>query len=514
MDPQQFRAAANSAIDQVIDYYENIRDHKVVPDLSPGFLGPLIPKSIPEIGEPWEHIQRDIAEKIIPGITHWQSPNFLAFFPANSSYPGILGELYSAAFTSANFNWLCSPAATELETIVLDWLCKLLNLPECFLSTSSTGGGGVIQGSASEAVVTVIVAARDRYLRYLTAGEKDEIKRESIVDTKRSSLVALVSDQAHSCTQKGCMIAGVKYRSMKVSRCENGNYTLSGATLRKRLEELKAEGLLPFYVTVTLGTTSTCAVDEFREIAEVVKDYPELWIHVDAAYAGASLVCPEYQHLIEGIQEFDSFNMNMHKWLLTNFDCSCLFVKERRHLLNALSITPSYLRNEFSERGLVTDYRDWQIPLGRRFRALKIWFVMRTYGAQGLRAHIRKTVQVGVRFSELIRSKPALFELFTPPAFALTVFTVNPLDDISDNLSRRNEITKEVYEAVNADGEIFITSTVVDGNYAIRVVSGSPRIEESDLIRAFEIIVNKTEGVRSRGVHTPPDVELQQLKGV
>ncbi|TGZ82137.1 PLP-dependent transferase [Ascodesmis nigricans] len=516
MDSEQFREAAQSAIDKVVKYYENIAEHRVVSKVEPGYLKPLLPDGPPLTGEPWAEIEKDIKDKILPGVTHWQHPNFLAFFPANSSYPGILGEIYSAAFTSANFNWLCSPAATELETIVLDWLCKLLNLPECYLSTSSTGGGGVIQGSASEAVVTVVVAARDRYLRHLTSGITDPAEKERVEDAHRSKLVALVSDQAHSCTQKGCMVAGVKYRTVKVPRHASTNtYTLTGDILRNRIEELKAEGLEPFYVTVTLGTTSLCAVDDFASIAQLRKDYPKLWIHVDAAYAGAALVCPEYQSLTPPFEHFDSFDMNMHKWLLTNFDCSCLFVKERKHLINALSLTPEYLRNSFSEKGLVTDYRDWQIPLGRRFRALKLWFVMRTFGVEGLQAHIRHTVSTGLVFSKLVQERPDRFQIFTPPAFALTVFSVNPIvPDEEGSVERRNEITKEVYEAVNADGEIFITSSIIDGNYVMRVVSGNAKIEEKHLQRAFEIILQKTEDIRAKGAHTPPVVEEKELKGV
>jgi aromatic-L-amino-acid decarboxylase len=397
---------------------------------------------------------------------------------------------------------------------VLDWLCKLINLPSCYLSTSSTGGGGVIQGSASEAIVTIIVTARERYLSHLAAGIADERERERVIDGARGKLVALCSDQAHSSTHKGCLIAGTKYRPIKVTRnTGTGNYNITGANLRSALEAAKAEGLEPFYTTVTLGTTSTCAVDEFRTVAEVAKDYPHLWVHVDAAYAGGALVCPEYQSILQGLEELDSFNMNMHKWLLTNFDCSCLFVKERKHLINALSITPSYLRNEFSEKGLVTDYRDWQIPLGRRFRALKMWFVMRTYGVSGLRKHIRNCISAGQVFHELIASRPDLFKVFTPFAFGLTVFTV--VNNGADEIGAENEITKEVYEGVNAEGEIYITSTIVDGVYAIRVVSGNPRIEEKHLRRAFEIVVRKTEEVRRKGVHTPSDVHLEdEVKGI
>jgi aromatic-L-amino-acid decarboxylase len=414
----------------------------------------------------------------------------------------MLGDLYSAAFNSANFNWLCSPAATELETIVLDWLCKLVNLPECYLSTSPTGGGGVIHGSASEAIITCMVAARERYLRRFTIGIDDEDERERIMDEKRSKLIVLYSDQTHSSTQKGCLIAGVKHRAMKVPRsAKTGNYDLTGDTLRMNLEALIAEGFEPFYTTVNLGTTSTCAVDEFWSIAEVLKDYPLLWVHVDAAYAGSALVLPEFQHLLDGVQSFDSFTINMHKWMMTNFDCSCLFVKERRHLFNALSVTPAYLRNDLSEKGLVTDYRDWQIPLGRRFRALKIWFVMRTYGAKGLQAHIKLSLTCGVVFHNLIKSRPDLFTLFTPPAFALTIFTVNPLRSPKPTENAKllqNAITKQVYEEINADGKIYLTSTFVDGTYAIRLVSGNPKIEPKYMIAAFEVFVNKVEEFKAR----------------
>lgn len=378
----------------------------------------------------------------------------------------------------------------------------------------------MIQGSASEAVVTVVVAARDRYLRHLTAGITNEAERETAEDAVKHKLVALVSDQAHSCTQKGCMVAGVKYRTVKVPRNEKTEtYTLTGDILRSRIEELRSQGLEPFYVTVTCGTTSLCSVDDFKSIAALRKDYPNIWIHVDAAYAGAAMVCPEYQHFLVGVEEFDSFDMNMHKWLLTNFDCSCLFVKERKHLVNALSITPTYLRNEFSDKGMVTDYRDWQIPLGRRFRALKVWFVMRTYGVAGLQNHIRRTIDCGEHFAELVRSRPDLFEMFCPPAFALTVFTVNPIiPDHYRGVTRRNAITKEVYEAVNADGEVFITSSVVDGNYVIRVVSGNSKVEKKHYERAFEIICEKVEEAkaRERGSRTPDSVDGREAvqKGV
>lgn len=406
----------------------------------------------------------------------------------------MLGELYSAAFTAPAFNWICSPAVTELETIVLDWLAKLLNLPDCYLSTSH--GGGVIQGSASEAIVTVMVAARDKYLRETTA-HLSGLELEDAIAHKRSKIVALGSEAAHSSTQKAAQIAGVRYRSIPVSK--NDDFALTGAGLEEVLKECKAQSLEPFFLTTTIGTTATCAVDDFASITSVLSQYAppnvpgEIWVHVDAAYAGAALVCPEYQHLTASFEHFHSFDMNMHKWLLTNFDASCLFVRKRKDLVDALSIMPSYLRNEFSESGLVTDYRDWQIPLGRRFRSLKIWFVLRTYGVKGLQAHIRKHVKLGEVFASLIESRKDLFKLFTKPSFALTVFQVVPK---VAGKEEQDKITKEVYEMVNKRGEIYITSSVVGGTYVIRVVSANPMAEEKFVRRAFEILVETTEELR------------------
>jgi aromatic-L-amino-acid/L-tryptophan decarboxylase len=418
----------------------------------------------------------------------------MAFFPASSSFPGMLGELYSAAFTAPSFNWICSPAVTELETIVLDWLAKLLNLPDCYLSTSH--GGGVIQGSASEAIVCCMVAARDKYLRETTS-HLSGIELEDAIAYKRSRMVALGSDAAHSSTQKAAQIAGVRYRSIPVTK--ETDFALTGVALAEALEQFKAEGLEPFYLTTTLGTTSTCAVDDFESIASILSKYAppdvpgEIWVHVDGAYAGAALICPEYHHLTTAFKHFHSFDMNMHKWLLTNFDASCLYVKKRKDLIDALSIMPSYLRNEFSESGLVTDYRDWQIPLGRRFRSLKIWFVLRTYGVKGLQAHIRKTVKLGETFAGLIETRKDLFEIVTGPSFALTVFTIVPK---VAGKGEQDRITKDVYETVNKRGEVYITSSVVGGVYVIRVVSANPLAEEKYLRKAFRILVETTEELR------------------
>lgn len=444
----------------------------------------------------------------------------MAFFPSNVTYPSMLGELYSAAFSAPAFNWLCSPAVTELETVVLDWLARILHLPDCFLSEGE--GGGVIQGSASEAIATVMVAARERYLTAACEkleGKEKEDKRNQIM----GRLVALGSEQSHSSTAKAAIVAGVRYRSIPCSL--EDDLALTGDQFQATLEQCASEGLEPFYLTTTLGTTATCAIDRFNKIKAVKQNnqsFQNIWIHVDAAYAGAALVCEEYAHLAKDFAAFDSFDMNMHKWLLTNFDASCLFVRTRKDLTSALSITPSYLRNPFSDNGLVTDYRDWQIPLGRRFRALKIWFVLRTYGINGLKAHIRKHIMLGEKFAGWVRQREDLFRILTPPAFALTVFTLalpthegsqlpngdtetrvneclgtsNILPRTStDQMERANALTKSVYESINAAGEIFLTSSVVNGVYAIRVVSANEKTDEEHLRKAFDILVKTTDEV-------------------
>lgn len=531
MTSEQFQQATASSAEAISTYYNTIASRPVLPSITPGYLQKLLPTAPPTEGEPWSAIERDIERAIMPGVTHWQHPKFMAFFPAATTYPSMLGELWSAALSAPAFNWICSPVVTELETIVLDWMALMLRLPESFLSRGE--GGGVIQLSASDAIATVMIAARERWIRRQL--EREGVKGEEEVEDRscelRGKLVALGSDQSHSSTKKGAIVAGTRFRTIITHHADA--YALSGHELRKKIESLKAQGLEPYYLTVTLGTTSTCAVDDLQSIAEVAKDYPDIWIHCDAAYAGNALILPEYQHLSEQLAFVDSFNPNMHKWLRVNFDAALLYVQKRRDLTDTLSITPAYLRNQFTESGLVTDYRDWQIPLGRRFRALKIWFVIRTFGVDGLRAALRHGIALGDQFAGLVRSRSDIFSILTPPAFGLTVFTVNPQKgirptvedsdagadprpfedtekpikpDVSDEeLKRGNEVTKKVFEIIDGQKEFFLTSTVVNGVYAIRLVSANPSAEEKYVREIFDILVSTAEDVlrkREAGVHT------------
>ncbi|CAJ2501965.1 Uu.00g048180.m01.CDS01 [Anthostomella pinea] len=497
MDSQQFREAAISSLDQIIIYYETIEDRRVTPTVEPGYLRKLLPEEAPQEGEPWADIQKDIEAKIMPGITHWQSPNFLAWFPSSSSYPGMLGEMWSTAFTGAAFNWICSPAVTELETIVLDWIARAFNLPPCFLSTGPTNGGGVIHGTTSEAIATVMVAARDKYLREATAQITDEDEREDAIALRRGRLVALGSTATHSATKKAAQIAGVRHRAVSV-RAEDG-YAMTGKGLRETIEALRGRGLEPFYLTATMGTTDVCAVDDMAGIAEVLAELAppgqkgEIWVHVDAAYAGSSLVCPEYNTVLTThFDRFHSFNTNLHKWLLVNFDCSVLFVRSRRDLTDALSVTLPILQNAATDSGLVTDYRDWQIPFGRRFRSLKVWFVIRSYGIAGLRSHIRDRVALAEGFAAMVRERSDLFEIVAGPVFALTAFKMRGRGE-GASLDEQNELTKKMYERVLADGRIFLSSTVVGGTFAIRHNPTAVLVREHHVKPHFDILVEAAE---------------------
>ncbi|KPM43615.1 Aromatic-L-amino-acid decarboxylase [Neonectria ditissima] len=489
MDSQEFREAAKAAIDEITEYYDNVGSQRVVSEVKPGYLRPLLPASAPLDPEPWSAIHADVQSKILPGITHWASPRFMAFFPCSGSYPAALAEMYSNTFNGAHFNWICSPAVTELETVVMDWLAQALALPECYLSGGSTHGGGVIHGSASEAILTVMCAARDKYLAAVTAHLADDgEEKEEELWRHRSKLVALGSAGSHSSTKKAAQILGVRFVAIPVS--EDAGFALTGAAVAEAVASLRARGLEPFYLTATLGTTDVCAVDDFAGIAEALipsaGTAQDIWVHVDAAYAGSALLLEENQPLAVPLAHFHSFNFNPHKWMLTTFDCSAVWVRRRAWLIEALSIKPPYLRNQFSDNELVTDYRDWQIPLGRRFRSLKLWFVLRSYGVRGLQAHIRRGVALGESLEAKLASRPDLFSVFTAARFGLVTLRVVGPDE--DQINAR---TERVYEAINAAGEFYLTSTIVNGKFAIRVCTGVERVAEEHVQRLFDILVER-----------------------
>ncbi|PNY26533.1 Aromatic-L-amino-acid decarboxylase [Tolypocladium capitatum] len=496
MDANEFRAAAKAAVDQIADYHESIPSRRVVSDVQPGYLRLLLPAAPPLDPEPFADIQADVHSKIMPGITHWASPGFMAFFPSSSSYPAAIAEMWSSAFNGAHFNWICSPAVTELETITLDWLAQALGLPACFLSGGETHGGGVIHGSASEAILTVMVAARDKFLAAKTAHMPEGEAKEDETWRLRSRLVALGSAGAHSSTKKAAQVLGLRFATVPVA--EEHGFAMQGAALAETLDDLAARGLEPFYLTATLGSTDVCAVDDFPGIVDALSRRAgtpdDVWVHVDAAYAGSALLLDENKPLAEPTARFHSFNFNPHKWMLTTFDCSAVWVRSRADLIAALSIKPPYLRNQFSDSELVTDYRDWQIPLGRRFRSLKLWVVLRAYGVRGLQEHVRRGVLLGEKLEAKIREREDLFTVFTPARFALVTLRVN-----GDGEEQINARTEGLYEAINAGGQFYLTSTVVNGKFAIRVCTGVAAVREEHVQKLFDLLVEGADRMVKEG---------------
>ncbi|KAK9069013.1 hypothetical protein SSX86_013129 [Deinandra increscens subsp. villosa] len=472
MDAEQLRENAHKMVDFIADYYKNIETFPVLSQVEPGYLQKLLPDSAPLQPESLQAVLQDVQTKILPGVTHWQSPDYFAYFPSNSSVAGFLGEMLSAGINMVGFSWITSPAATELEMIVLDWLADLLKLPNDFLSKGP--GGGAIQGTASEAILVALLAARDNVLREVG---KDALGR----------LVVYGSDQTHSSLQKACQIAGIHPGNLRLLRTETCNeYALSPESLTDAISHDVTSGLIPLFLCATVGTTSSTAVDPLLALGKITKKYG-IWLHVDAAYAGSACICPEYRHHLNGVEEADSFNMNCHKWFLTNFDCSALWIKDRTALIRSLSTNPEYLKNKASQGSTVIDYKDWQIPLGRRFRSLKLWMVLRLYGVENLQSYIRNHIKLAQQFEDLV-AQDTRFEIVAVRTFSLVCFRLLPANK---NEEHANKLNRDLLDAVNSSGKIFITHTVLSSKYVLRLVVGAPLTEERHIIAAWKLIQNE-----------------------
>lgn len=463
MTPEEFRMLGHRVVDWVAQYMDEVESLPVRAPVEPGAIAAMLPAEAPESPEGWDEILADLDRVIMPGITHWQSPNFFAYFPCNATGASILGELVSAGLGVQGMMWSTSPACTELETVTLDWLAKLIGLPGTFLSTAPNAGG-VIQGTASEAALVAMIAARHR------AGATD-------------SLTAYTSDQAHSSIQKATKIMGLAPDALRLIPTDS-TMRMDPAALSRAIDDDRAQGKTPFFVSATLGTTSTGAFDPLGAIGQITQQ-ADCWLHIDAAWAGSALVCPEFREPLDGVEHADSFNFNPHKWLLTNFDCSALWTRDRASMTEALSVTPEYLRNKASDEGAVIDYRDWQIPLGRRFRAIKLWFVLRSFGAEGLRAHIRKHVKLAQWFESQV-SEDHRFEMAAPRSLSLVCFR---LADDHDGAR-----TKDLLERISSGGKIFCSHTTIPDQrtdtmrYAIRFAVGAVRTEAEHVERAWALI--------------------------
>jgi aromatic-L-amino-acid decarboxylase len=456
MDLTSFRAHAHALADWMADYLEQIEARRIVPAVAPGDTSRQLSPIPPEHGEPFEAILADFERVILPGMSHWQHPGWFGYFPANSSPPSVLAEMLTAALAANCMSWQTSPAATELEQVTLDWVRQLLGLP--------AGLVGVIQDTASSATLVAAITARDD--AYRRAGS--EVR-----------LVFYTSEEAHSSVAKAARLAGFPVFRTIVTDAE---YAMRPAALEEAIAGDVAAGRVPACVVATVGTTSSTGLDPLRPIGEVCRRH-SVYLHVDAAYAGAAAVAPEFRGILDGVELADSFVVNPHKWLLTNFDCSAHYVRDPEPLLRAFRAAPEYLRT--AADAAVVNYRDWGIPLGRRFRALKLWFVLRSYGAEGLRGVIREHVRLARRFGEWVAADPA-FELMAPVRLGLVCFRFRPAG--VEEEPELEVLNRRLLERVNASGRVFLTHTTLRGRYAIRLAVGQRTTEARHVEEAWRLV--------------------------
>jgi aromatic-L-amino-acid decarboxylase len=472
MNTDEFRRHAHALVDWMADYLDRVESFPVRAQVKPGEIAARLPTSPPEHGEPMERIFADFESVLLPGMTHWQHPSFFAYFPANSSPPSVLAEMLTATLGAQCMLWQTSPAATELETRVLDWLRQMIGLPEAFT--------GVIQDSASSAILCALLTARERATGW-------RVNDEGVGAGER--LTVYCSTETHSATEKDVKIAGLGRRNLRKIPVD-GAFAMRPDALEAEIVRDLAAGARPVCVVATLGTTGVGAVDPLRPIGEICRRRG-LWLHVDAAWAGSALVLPEHRSLLDGIEYVDSFVFNPHKWMFTNFDCSAHYVRDPDALVRTLEVLPAYLRTR--ERGHVIDYRDWSVPLGRRFRALKLWFVLRAYGVEGIRQMIDAHIELAREAAEWIETAPD-FELMAPRSLALVNFRFHPSGvDEPAALDRLNE---RLLEALNDSGALYLTPNRVHGAYTIRLSIGQTRTRRRHVEAAWRRIQETARGLR------------------
>ena len=475
MSADDFRRCGRAVVDWIADYYEQIESLPVLSRVQPGQIREALPAHPPRHKEKFEDILRDVTDLILPGLTHWQSPNFFAYFPGNASGPSVLGDLLSSGLAVQGMLWTTSPACTELEAHMLDWLVEMLDLPGKFLSTSS--GGGVIQDTASSAALCALLAARERATDFAV----NELGGDG-------RLVAYASDQAHSSIEKAVKIAGIGRKNLRLIEVDD-NFAMRSDLLAGQIDEDLQDGRIPFFVAATVGTTSSNGIDPLLEIGRICRAN-DIWLHVDGAMAGTAALCPEFRWIHHGLEMADSYCFNPHKWMFTNFDCDCFYVADRRILIQTLSVLPEYLRNQATESGAVIDYRDWHVPLGRRFRSLKLWFVIRHYGIEGLRYHIRRHVELAQMFAGWVNADDH-FELAMTPPLNLVCFRHRGGDDIN----------RRIMDRLNAGGRLYLTHTGMNGKFTLRFCVGQTHTELHHVDRAWRSIQEVATELESGGLY-------------
>lgn len=466
MDFKEYRKRGKQMVDYIADYLENIRDRRVYPDVKPGYMRNLLPESAPIDGENWDSIFNDVERVIMPGVTHWQSPHMHAYFPALNSFPSLLGDMLADAINCLGFTWASSPACTELEIIVMNWLGKMIGLPDDFLHLNNNSkGGGVIQTTASESTLVCLLAGRTRAIQ--SFHERSPGLQDAEINAR---LVAYCSDQSHSSVEKAALIGLVRMRYIE---CDE-NLSMRGDPLRDAIEDDIKQGLIPFWVCATLGTTGTCAFDNLDEVGIVCREY-NLWLHLDAAYAGSAFICPEYRSWLKGVERADSIAFNPSKWLMVHFDCTALWVKDSTAVHRTFNVEPLYLQHENS--GSAIDYMHWQIPLSKRFRSLKLWFVLRSFGIKGLQKHIREGVRLAQRFEALVNADHR-FEIPAKRYLGMVVFRIKG----------ENEITERLLKRLNHRGNLHCVPASIKGKYVIRFTVTSTRTTLDDILNDWSEI--------------------------
>lgn len=466
MTPDEFRRYGREVVDWVAEYWERVETLPVQPEVEPGAVRAGMPDHAPEQPAGFDGVLADLDRLVVPALTHWQHPAFFGYFPANVSGPGVLGELLAAGLGVQGMLWSTSPACTEVEEAALAWLARLVGLPERLCAN------GVIQDTASSSTLVALLAGL-----YRASGGRH---RSEGADPRA---VVYASADAHSSVEKAVRIAGLGTSRLRLVDVDPATQAMRPDALHAAVKEDVADGMRPAVVVATVGTTSTSAVDPLVEIGPICVEH-RMWLHVDAAYAGVAAVCPEMRWLNDGLEHADSYCTNPHKWLLTNFDCDAFWTADRASLLGALSVLPEYLRNRATESGAVVDYRDWGVPLGRRFRAIKLWLVLRWYGATGLREHIRQHVALAQEFASWVRADDR-FEVATPHPLSLVCFRLRGDTADGDDADEANE---RLLRQANMSGRLFCSHTRVGGRFTLRLAIGGTFTKRQHVEQAWETI--------------------------
>jgi aromatic-L-amino-acid decarboxylase len=470
MSPDEFRKHAHELVDWMAGYLENVEKYPVKSSVSPGDIFKQIPETPPEAAESFSDLMKDFESVIMPGMTHWQNPNFFAYFPANSSPSSILAEMLISTLGAQCMIWETSPAAAELEQRVMIWLRDMIGLPSDF--------EGVIQDTASTATLAAIITAREKVTNFSFNTDGAQ---------KAGTLRVYCSEQTHSSIEKAVKICGIGRKNL-VKIAVREDFSMNPEKLKEAIAKDKSAGFIPCCVIATIGTTGTTSVDPLRAIGEICSENG-IWLHVDAAMAGTALILPEFQWMLDGREYIDSFVFNPHKWMFTNFDCSAYFVKDAASLIKTFEILPEYLKTR--TRGKVNDYRDWGVPLGRRFRALKLWSVIRTYGTEGLREKVRYHIEIAAKLSEMI-SKEADFEILAPVIISVVCFRYHPEGLTEDQL---NTINEKINHQLNDSGKIYLSHTVLNGKYTLRMVTAQTNVTLDHINNAWELILKSARSL-------------------